>query len=485
MKLFIKTKNRYKAQNIIHNSMNKGFSLIEVLIAMVILAIITLPILSSFASAAKINSNARKQENANAVAQKVIEQFKALPISKLTAVNADGENKEIGVAKFTTEKALKTVDKDKLLIYTFKMASFGDDGKPLKESGEPYYVGANGEKFFVQVTLDPTSYAEKATPENPTADNKANNINSYDMPAIEDVSTDSNYVIAQQLYNHDLGIITAFSEIGVTGIDYTKIRREVTINSKVESGASVPVTTGKNSDGSIKSENINTYKQSLTLEVKYVVKADPTKSIVYTYDDHTFAPTNNIILNSAQINKLNPSTHYNEFKKIYIFYSAFDKYNLDITHLADDKVNIKYDYPSNPSDPSEITKDKQNLNVYLVEQNVSNQNSVYASLPESDRMVHMNKDNVQLYVNDTNPITKTIKGTLNLGNSTNTGAVNIYSNIYQWDQFISSVTQKNNITQSTTSSDTKSLYLYNIKVEIWAGEKTGNAFLTMTSTKEN
>ena len=46
---------------------NSGFSLVEVLVAIVILAIISLPVLSTFSNAARINNKARRTENANTV----------------------------------------------------------------------------------------------------------------------------------------------------------------------------------------------------------------------------------------------------------------------------------------------------------------------------------------------------------------------------------------------------------------------------------
>ena len=51
---------------------NKGFSLIEVLVAMVILAIMTMPMLTTFATTAKVNARARELEESNAIGHMVI-----------------------------------------------------------------------------------------------------------------------------------------------------------------------------------------------------------------------------------------------------------------------------------------------------------------------------------------------------------------------------------------------------------------------------
>ena len=52
---------------------NSGFSLVEVLVAIVILAIISHPELSTFSNAARINNKARRTENANTAINIIIE----------------------------------------------------------------------------------------------------------------------------------------------------------------------------------------------------------------------------------------------------------------------------------------------------------------------------------------------------------------------------------------------------------------------------
>lgn len=476
MGLFIKkNKNKYNLENLKIKTYDKdkGFSLIEVLVAMVILAIVTLPILSTFASAAKVNSNARKQENANAVAQKIIEEFKALPISKLADNNKDVQdnylinNNATGVANCSIKNATSVANQ---LLYEFKMASFSTTDnitftpKTYVTGGntEPYYEGANGEKFFVKVTLDPSPYADKISPIEATTDNVKNNINSYDMPVIKDVNPDINYVILNQVYQHDRIIVEAFNEklndpsIIISDDDIT---RQVKITSNVTKNGTFY---GKTPESSTPVE-IQIYKQKLTVEVTYQYK-NASNQISYIYDNATFGDTDNIVENAAVINKLN-SKNYNEFKNVYLFYKAFDKLN----DPANDAININYNYEG------DISNDK--LQVYLIEQQVG-----------ATDTKPLNRNNVKISINGY-PVEKLTSGTLHLNKSglgIPSGAVDIYSNIKEWDSFVTgSPRQDNNITQKKTSSDgTK--YLYNIKVEIWVGDDiTGAAFVTMTSTKEN
>lgn len=72
---------------------NKGFSLIEVLIAVVILAIVVTPFLRSFVTAATTNSKAKSIHKATVLAQSVMEGFKA---EELEEISAQFDNPEEG-----------------------------------------------------------------------------------------------------------------------------------------------------------------------------------------------------------------------------------------------------------------------------------------------------------------------------------------------------------------------------------------------------
>lgn len=62
---------------------NAGMSLIEVLVAVIILALVTGPILSSFVSALKYNSKAKEKQRVTTAAQSIMEGFKAYDIEEL------------------------------------------------------------------------------------------------------------------------------------------------------------------------------------------------------------------------------------------------------------------------------------------------------------------------------------------------------------------------------------------------------------------
>lgn len=56
---------------------NSGFTLVEILLALAVLAIVSIPLLSYFSDASKMNALSARKERANLVAQSIIEDFKA------------------------------------------------------------------------------------------------------------------------------------------------------------------------------------------------------------------------------------------------------------------------------------------------------------------------------------------------------------------------------------------------------------------------
>ena len=90
---------------------NKGFSLIEVLVAVVILALVAGPILMAFVMSARFNARARETQRVSAVAESVMEEFKGMSIADAKKPATYGAGCEYNdVTKVYTFKGSKSFD---------------------------------------------------------------------------------------------------------------------------------------------------------------------------------------------------------------------------------------------------------------------------------------------------------------------------------------------------------------------------------------
>lgn len=412
---------------------NGGFSLVEVLVAVAILALISLPILNSFMSSSKLNKSARQMEHCNTVGQLITERCKSLSLTKL--INS------VGSAEYGFDKVEKT-DFAGQKIYTF-------DTVALDSNGNTYLDSSSGDKFYVRVTLDPTDYADTGS----GSDNKNNNINSYNMPSFADVQNDKNFAIMSQIFEHDQ---SAAASLGVGSGD---VHREVTVNvvsdkmNKIIDGVSKTV-----------------YTQVVKLVVSYKTN-DNSKEVTYNYD-----------IGSSDVIAGDASSSY---KNIYLFYNPFDVYSTTSTVTSQgtlqsrDKVTFNVTY--NTGSYSEM------MNIYLVEQSVKN---ISTATTHKDKVVNLTKENVAVSVNGVKSTGTTIMAsgsTLKIGNKvnlfSNAAALRLYSDITG-----NSIDKQTNSLTQNINQDEEIKYLYNMSVKIWINEKpseTSEPFVTLNSTKEN
>lgn len=96
------------------NKNNSGFSLIELIVTVVILALVTAPFLSSFVTASRTNLKAKRIEAANEISQEIIERFKGSDveyIKNLYGMTSVGGSPDVSSA---------TIDCDGTLVNGYK-----------------------------------------------------------------------------------------------------------------------------------------------------------------------------------------------------------------------------------------------------------------------------------------------------------------------------------------------------------------------------
>ena len=71
-----------KQENCNRLQSNKGFTLVEVLVAILVLSIILVPLLSAFVVSANTNAKARRTLRATTLAQNVMEELKAYSLEE-------------------------------------------------------------------------------------------------------------------------------------------------------------------------------------------------------------------------------------------------------------------------------------------------------------------------------------------------------------------------------------------------------------------
>lgn len=167
---------------------NKGFTLIELIVAVTILVLVVMPMAHVFWNAVNGNGKAKKKHSATVVAQNVMEKYKFTSMEDILGTLHNGV-----ADSYTSEDTNGDGLNDKFVFEAFEKDASGN----YKMSDGHYYIsGSSGQKYFVTVTITPETYV--------SADDATQKlINSYENPIMTDLYNGNNVVITDELTKYD------------------------------------------------------------------------------------------------------------------------------------------------------------------------------------------------------------------------------------------------------------------------------------------
>ena len=155
---------------------DKGFSLVELIIVVSILAIAAIPLIRSMGMATRVNAKAQSMQNATSLAESIMEEIKSTPIDTLKS-------------KYGTD--------------------FSGGVMTITRSG---VTATQGEKFIATITIDTNKYSDDS--DTTTDAGKVIAANVLKLPAIEEVDTLSQAVLtsAKEFNRYDSAAQSFFNE---------------------------------------------------------------------------------------------------------------------------------------------------------------------------------------------------------------------------------------------------------------------------------
>lgn len=177
----------------------QGFSLIEVLVCIAILAVIFVPIMNNFTTSTKMNEKAHHTQMAANYAQEIAEEFKNTPLEDLqtkVASSTDDEGNPNGTVTQLDDWAACTIaltDPEKALyshdlftVHTFRMDR----------------INRQGVVYDVEIELDPRAYSTVSGLDKNT-NKRVADANTFLVPEIDLIDGMKNPLIASEINRYD------------------------------------------------------------------------------------------------------------------------------------------------------------------------------------------------------------------------------------------------------------------------------------------
>lgn len=190
---------------------NRGFSLLELLVSILILVLIMVPLMHNFIRSAKINDQAEKLQDYSVISSNIVEDINSMKLSEvLTKYGLDGL-KKVGTAYSEQDYTSADIDLD---TYYFGLTKQSNDGTQYK-----VLVTVNANTYKNAATLDGTN--DFKMPDIATVDDELNGMFFSDIF----MNNATNAPVTSSDGLHDLNTDIEASKITGTPINYQSLDR--------------------------------------------------------------------------------------------------------------------------------------------------------------------------------------------------------------------------------------------------------------------
>ncbi len=338
---------------------NKGLSLVEIIVAIAILAVVTIPLLNIFVSSFEYNTKAREKQRTTNIAQSIIEGFKAYEMEELCAQFS-------GASTFSVYKGIGTAT---YMETTHGTIDLGDGQTRFQHEFVLDGIEYDTKKYDVKINMISYPYQNVSGLEN---------INTYnDAVYKQDAALNaSNYNLIMNDILADLNADTNFQActIGDLNTDKIYIKKETTITASNIAGAVDPTY-------SVTVQNVYYYSVN-GLERN---KTDGTTQAVSLAEQSLVDPASPQEIYNNSVTKVNGAS----LENIYLFYYPAYKSGQSGSPIDAEKIII-YNNTGSPKD------------VFLIKQYTNGMNETILNICETDYQPTIEgagSDSITLYHN--------------------------------------------------------------------------------------